>query len=719
MPSMQGEKPPFDRSPMYAVLFQATVEGGPYRPLLTERLDRDSSMTVPHGLDREVATALPALWYCLHLPSTFADFVDIPVGDLKTFQALHLDHHILLAPAALFDEAHVGPWLADGVPALVVCPDDVLEDVAERSQMLGFALPPAAYSRLSNESLQVHWASIGALLGPDAVESDVGLRLSRRLDLAPAALPHQRLRRQIGRDEAVPSAAAADPDGLLSQILWDQSVLAATARLEREGVGLDVAEESMPHVLEEERRALRLPLTLASPGVAPAYIRSAYDPSLNDRVEYLEAVDEADTWAPEIHERSDGLVERAAIEFLATHRAVARGGLGVMLPAVPAEAFGILSQLERHFETRTPSGSAVWRMLDKLNPLTAHFWSDALAYAVAQSSTLTVFANFPFGLLRLPGDTSPICTRVPISYRPLLPLTGAVQSELTYVPAIDLSDTPRVLVAECISPEDPVGAMARTGWKAATDFIRESGEPVRCEVNETLSIDALRAAITERRPDILIISAHGTLSPRRNLAGLLVGHEPLLGPGIGPLPPVVILSACNVAPRGSGAVSITDLLLREGAVAVLGTQVPVDVRRNALLIARFLIYISEVLEGREDHLTLLDVWHRVQSSNAVVDVLSGSPMLEHWGYSERDSGPPVVAEFMRERSAGRLRTGHVYADTEEVLGEIADEQGVGPRTRNWFENPGYVPESLFYVFVGRPERIYLRPLAEAVDPGTR
>ena len=57
------------------------------------------------------------------------------------------------------------------------------------------------------------------------------------------------------------------------------------------------------------------------------------------------------------------------------------------------------------------------------------------------------------------------------------------------------------------------------------------------------------------------------------------------------MPPVVILSACYVAPRGSGAVSITDLLLREGAVAVLGTQVPVDVYHNAVLMTRFFYYI--------------------------------------------------------------------------------------------------------------------------------
>ena len=70
---------------------------------------------------------------------------------------------------------------------------------------------------------------------------------------------------------------------------------------------------------------------------------------------------------------------------------------------------------------------------------------------------------------------------------------------------------------------------------------------------------------------------------------------------------------------------------------------------------------------------------------------------------------------MIAESAGRLRTGRIYDDTEYVLGEIADNQGNGARVRNWFERPGYVPESLFYVFAGRPERVYLRPLDETVN----
>ncbi|MFG3429380.1 CHAT domain-containing protein [Streptomyces californicus] len=200
-----------------------------------------------------------------------------------------------------------------------------------------------------------------------------------------------------------------------------------------------------------------------------------------------------------------------------------------------------------------------------------------------------------------------------------------------------------------------------------------------------------------------------------NLAALHIDGAPRLFLGIDRMPPVVILSACHVAPRGAGAVAISDLLLREGALAVLGTQVPVDVRHNATLMIRFLLYVAEEITKPGQFATLLDVWHHVQSSNAVNDILAATPKLKRWAGSPAPSGRPVRVEFMAHRAAGRIRRAHVYEDTEQVLGEIADDQGQGLRIRNWFRRPGYVPESLFYVFAGRPDRIFLSSLRQHTE----
>jgi hypothetical protein len=128
-----------------------------------------------------------------------------------------------------------------------------------------------------------------------------------------------------------------------------------------------------------------------------------------------------------------------------------------------------------------------------------------------------------------------------------------------------------------------------------------------------------------------------------------------------------------------------------------------------MLMTRFFVYMMEVLAAHEPHVTLLDVWHRVQTSNAINDVLVGSDALFEWGGSKAASGEPVVTEFMSTRSTGAIQLSHTYRDTENVLLTIADEQGDRARIRQMLQEPGYVPESLFYMFAGRPDRILLRP----------
>jgi len=302
---------------------------------------------------------------------------------------------------------------------------------------------------------------------------------------------------------------------------------------------------------------------------------------------------------------------------------------------------------------------------------------------------------------------------MPVAYRPLLPLTRTLQNELRLSRAVDLNRGFRVLVAECIDPQDPVGQVSRRGWDYTRNMLADqASDTVTMAIVETLSVESLRSAIADHPADVLVISAHGFLSAETNIAGIVVGDEPWLGIEIGEIPPVAILSACHVAPRGVAAVGIADLLLREGALAVIGTQVPVDVGRNAMLMMRFFLYLAETVAGRRDHPDMLAAWHFVQTSNVVNDILSGNPRLADWGYRRNRNGLSPLEEFMSSRFEGALRPAHIYEDAETALTDVARDQGeaFSRRVRGWFRDPGYVPESLFYAFVGRPENVYLRSL---------
>lgn len=701
---------PLGMPPLYAVLFAPGAGEGraqdrsPYAPVVWERPAAAES-TVPHGLAKTVAAALPGLWYCLHLPASLADFVDVDIWKLKAAQSLRLDHNILLVPIDCFDE-DLDRHLQRHHLVVTVCPDELLDEARQRASALGFVLPTTPYSQLSDATLTAQWKAIHEHFIPELPKLAGEVSLTRRLDLAPLTLPHRRLARQMGWPTAELDAQDMSVSKAFTQVFHGQTRLAALARLEREGASPSAAARRFLQTAREEADRLQVPVALGLPGTAPAYARIAYDSEVRRRSGPQPAVNPADTWSVALHERPDHMVERAAIEFAVTHEAVASSGLGLMLPSVPPDAFVILAELERHFLT-PHSGAAVRRLLTRLNDAAQPLWIKELAAAIQRATHLTVFSNFPLGLLTMPGDSAPLCARLPVAYRPLEPLTRTVQHQVFAPPSISLNHTIKVLVAECIPLSDLVGQVSRDGWRIARENVAPEAATLTIVQAETLTLEALQQSAAEHRPDILVISAHGTMVG--NMAALVIGDAPHLDLGLDRMPPVVMLSACHVAPRGSGAVAITDLLLREGALAVLGTQIPVEVTRNATLMIRFMVYLAEEIAKPGQFATILDLWHHVQKSNAVNDILDGSPSLRAWATSTTINGHSVIREFS-SRASGRLRLPHVYEDTERVLGEIADEQGQGKRVRNWFRRPGYVPESLFYVFAGRPDRIRLSSL---------
>lgn len=697
---------------LYVVAFSSEDDWDtPYSPIVAgTELSADGATQV-HLLSRQIIPALPALWYCLHLPKTIYDLVDIQLRFLPDLQAWAMGHNILLIPINAAEEVLEGPLR--GLPrTLLIGPDSDREELNRLAKDLGFSMPVALYSDLSPASLQVHWKDLTDLRGgsfprppgPD-IEPVTALRT------AGIELPTRRLLRQLGhKSEPLPT----DPKSMILHSWQIQAHLATFARLEAEGCSPMEAEGRIPDEMAKSVRQLRLPMTAGFPGVSPNH-RRLYGAIHEDKIVDLNAA--SSSWPGRFRGTTDAESEYSATALLVAHQAIAEDSMGIMLPDCPAEAFTVLAELERHC-ARGARPKAVRSLLRRLNQAMAPVWEDPSAQAIMRASSLTVVGNFPIGLSSPPRISDPLSCLVPMSYRPLIPLTRMLPAGLLPHGSSKFSDGFHVLVAECIPVEDRIGPESRKAWSAIAENFSQGDSRVSIAFQETLSVQDLKDAITEHVPDVLVISAHGFSSPKGNSAGIMIGYEPSLGIGLGPLPPLVILSACHVAPRGTGAVTITDLLLREGALAVLGTLVPVDVLHNAMLVQRVFLYMTEVLAGREDHGSFREVWHRVQTSNAVHDVTSAPPAFLKWFMSRPDGGPSPHELFKNVRSAGRIRLGNVYSDTEDVLREIAEDLGDLDRVNGWIKGQGYVPESAFYCLVGNPERIYLQQssrLAETKD----
>lgn len=500
---------------------------------------------------------------------------------------------------------------------------------------------------------------------------------------------------------------AHDPDDDYCQnLVHAHATLDALASLEDAGV----PQVELPLHWEDARiralHTLTLSLTIAAPGV-PSALRAAAAKRSN--LAFQSTGDDN---------------EQAAIELVATHRAIARSGGAVVLPPIPDELFEELALLESQYVEQARASSAIIGLnsldvavpeedgkcgpdsvmvqLRRLGSKIAEFLlAHVSSYLLSRAREILVFSQFPVGLAILPGHTSPLSFVKPVYYRPLQPLTRTLQQELLERPACLFQPRRlRVLIIECLATNDHIYPFSIRTW----NFV-QSQLSTRFDVSvvHADSIPSLRNAVESHTCDVLILSAHGASGPAMNQQSLVVGSELYTGVEIMHMPPIVLLSACKTSPRGTGTVNVADMLLRQGTYAVVCTLVPVDVRHNGVLFVRLLTNIGVAQAGGLEMETLAEVFAYTTMSNAVSDIVHSASRHSTNELEWRT----MQYEFMRKRSSGCLRLSHVYEDSEAVLREIARDRGDEDRMGSLLSSTDCLPESTMYMLLGWPEKVIL------------
>ncbi|KWX74883.1 hypothetical protein AML91_14340 [Paenibacillus jilunlii] len=234
-------------------------------------------------------------------------------------------------------------------------------------------------------------------------------------------------------------------------------------------------------------------------------------------------------------------------------------------------------------------------------------------------------------------------------------------------------------------------------------------ETLEVVYKETKSIRELKGFLSEHRDaGCLVLSAHGSYDNKNNSAGLSIGEDIwMANENDFSVPPIVLLSSCHVSPRGSGVVSVADMFMRCGAFTVLGTFIPVDVRRNGLLMIRLFLYIAETQIGKYDFKTLDEIWAFIVSSNAINEVIDSNPALKRWAMQVKPDGSFPLKDFQQIQSVGKLRVSHVYEDTMNVLSEMMKGEKLEAHLENIKHTDNFFPESLFYQLIGHPENVFI------------
>lgn len=654
----------------YWVVFDADIpEEDEYKPTcINPKFDYKNEL---HLFDRQLENILPAIWYCLQLPrSRFDVLEDIDVRYVDKYDTIA--HLIKIIPQYDFEKFMIYSAQKRLNPTLVICEDNCykkIKEIVKEKPELGIV----SVSELSSDLLNNHWSKIA---------DSVKIQLSQEVTYIKRRLFVSAERRVIPILFLLNRFPIKDGyyDKLLNYNNQEKLLFAQVNLRQRLNTLLNFVETN------EKKNGSGISLVITLPGTG---------------------------FSQKLNENEIPAVEKDVIRLIGTHNAIHNNAALWEFKKLPYELFKELNKLEVHCKNRREDNNEfIWRALNNIGKMLVQHLGEAGLKAIWYASKIIAFTDFPIGLAILPNTSAPLVCYKPITYKPLTPLTRLLQYELNGRSEYCINKKCTVLIAECI-PEDEDRKNNKTrnfsilAWQGLMKCFK--GSKLEIRYSEIRNVEMLKEKLEKNSDiDILIISAHGTYDEKLKRTALEIGDDMWYAEDDNiKLPPVVILSSCHVSPRGSGAVSVADLMLRLGAKVVIGTLVPVLVDRNAILLTRLLTYIHEALNGSRQFRTLLDAWTWVISSNAVYEIVASSQQLEYWIKSQNKNGYIPIKEFQNRANRKQLDLSNVYNDTLIILRELAKNDGILDKLDAVINSKGYFPESLFYQIIGDAEDILL------------
>lgn len=403
-------------------------------------------------------------------------------------------------------------------------------------------------------------------------------------------------------------------------------------------------------------------------------------------------------------------IEKRVIRTMGLHRAVAQNGVLIELPCANETIYKKVNEIEIRCKEGT-NNIYIRRLLEEFGEILASYFNDYQLKSLIRARHLTIFSDLPIGLAILKNTEVSLQCYKNISYRPLSPLTRNFEIEMGKSPQHYLGKRCTIAFAECIIPDEQNYYIRQMSELVKDTLLGMEKEYPNMSFRycETYTVKDIKEFIkVNKDADILYISAHGHYARENNMAGLMIGNEFWMASENDiHVPPVVLLSACHVSPRGSGAVNVADLFLRAGAIAVLGTFIPVNARRNTTLMTRLFIYILEAQKGSNQYKTLADAWTGIVSTNAIHELIQSSKGLGEWMHGKNAKGKIRMVEFQLERCVKRLHPSTIYSDTINIIKEMLNEEGMEGKFADVLEQKDFFPESFFYQFIGWPENVFL------------
>lgn len=403
--------------------------------------------------------------------------------------------------------------------------------------------------------------------------------------------------------------------------------------------------------------------------------------------------------------------DRARETILSGHRLLAvqtacLGMLGKSLPIQTHEIGGSLYSAARDLNTalkkRTHKISKLFREFEIM--LAESLPKELLAHLALGNSNTVFYSDLPYEWTML--DNWPVCLTRPVSRIPM----SATDAWINMIHSssrrveININKPDRVLVLDLIDENDPIRHFSEL-FRKTSDSIGQI-----YTYRKPSSVRELKKILDESSPEIVVLDTHGKYREMFDELFINLGDHPVKVNEFIPdtqIPPVWILSACDMSVTGALRGSMIVPLLKRGAVCVIGTVQKIDAMAAAIFVGRLLTDIYSP-PPKTSYTTLLEAFFISQLTTALLyDPLLPLLRKARPGTETAKKVYNVIFEYIQYFSKEPFEPRSMRYKAGEVLHENIMKQGLLEQQIQYFQSGEVTPETLLFTAFGLPSNVDL------------
>ncbi|RLB87249.1 MAG: hypothetical protein DRH50_17150 [Deltaproteobacteria bacterium] len=377
--------------------------------------------------------------------------------------------------------------------------------------------------------------------------------------------------------------------------------------------------------------------------------------------------------------------------------------LPIQIGEIGSKLYSVAKDLNIAITKRTRKVSNLFRRFEM--ELSDSLPNNLISLLAQGDSPVIFYSDLPFEWALL--DNWPVCLTRPVSRIPsgVMSAWHSLTLTLRSHHSINVNHPERVLVIDLISKHD-------RKVRPFSDMFREVSDTIGQKYTYITPRDAkeLKEIVSSSSPEVVVLDTHGQYYGMLDELFIYFGDTQTKAIDIigdAKIPPVWILSACDMAVVGVITASLPGRLLSRGAICVIATLQKIDAYAASIFVGRLL---TDIYSPPKDasYETLSDAFFVSQLTTAFLyDPLLPLLKSAQPGSEEEKKIKSVILDYLYEFIGKPINPKSIGYQAAEVLYHRLEAHGLIERQTETVLMGQVTPETLLFTAFGVPSNVHL------------